>query len=816
MPMPMPVVEVVDWTSISPYFVLKCIKSGYDTTLDVNDYSQVHYFVGNDCRVPLMDGLNPHLRTYLQKAQYNIPWTLNEYLYVLNESIQFVSSSNAQVVNSSTLRYQNGIQKRCYLSFQNSAFDHDCLNTLNYLNAQWQLSQTFPIDCYEWQYRNASSFFLSSFYLANIPASGTFLFKDPTTNSGNENVNVYSVIMTLTELTRLYTTLNSNNLNPNPIRSICTLAPKSGYANNMNAAPWIVPSHSIASVKTAVPKAQLQNARDVAQTAFNVAQAAYNAALLTGTGAGAGALQQKQLQLANAQAALNAAKNKVTNYSPLTYLTHFSHTDPDPPTNDIAEQMLFLKFYLQLSFQLFSDGRDRPCAHTTVETGYTIARQYRFDIHFHIQKTLTTEDYAWILYDPLNTTPQTSNTPIYTYTSSMHPPYSSSYSLNANANALNKTWANNLQNTWSQYLHMGQPFYTLSSYMGKSKTDSRLFQKLSYAWIYSDTYFSGYRFTLTHDTSLRLKGPQEDMEFDIPIKAPTSATHYTLTRQELYAQINTFFASSSVFYHSMIGDYDDSFNTRHTLLRLNINNQYRTSDFTLVFYDDQNNNTTCQNQNNHKMWDCTLGWLLGFHNNKQYPLSTVPSPNSVRTLVGDSIVVTNLYNYFMISLDDFSQSTMNDGLVTIGRRESKLKSTVKSSLSKGSLTQHCLNGSTFFTGQQQTNKYSNGITQKQIYAANQLWFSGNNTVVLNTSSSGPFKQDLFGMIPMKVAGLPYGSSYVEFGGTLQNQERLYLGPVNISRLTIQLITDKGVTLDLNGANWSFSFVCEQLYQQNSI
>ena len=66
------------------------------------------------------------------------------------------------------------------------------------------------------------------------------------------------------------------------------------------------------------------------------------------------------------------------------------------------------------------------------------------------------------------------------------------------------------------------------------------------------------------------------------------------------------------------------------------------------------------------------------------------------------------------------------------------------------------------------------------------------------------------MIPVKTASLPSGAPYVEFGGTLQNQERVYFGPVNIQRMGIRLITDKGNALDLNNANWSFSLICEQL------
>jgi hypothetical protein len=34
-------------------------------------------------------------------------------------------------------------------------------------------------------------------------------------------------------------------------------------------------------------------------------------------------------------------------------------------------------------------------------------------------------------------------------------------------------------------------------------------------------------------------------------------------------------------------------------------------------------------------------------------------------------------------------------------------------------------------------------------------------------------------------------------------------------MTIKLVTDRGTIVDLNGANWSFSIICEQLYKQQS-
>jgi hypothetical protein len=221
-------------------------------------------------------------------------------------------------------------------------------------------------------------------------------------------------------------------------------------------------------------------------------------------------------------------------------------------------------------------------------------------------------------------------------------------------------------------------------------------------------------------------------------------------------------------------------------------------------------------------WDTTLGWILGFRNQTQYVLTksnennlasestyytdypnqafSVDTTTNIVTLTGDTSINVNLYNYLLVVLDDYCQNHLNDGLVTVTKTDydiplpSYANRTTYQCDASGQLS--IVNGK---------------LTSKQLYSANQILNTKQINQKQNVYSSGPFTQDIFALIPIKTSGLSPGQSFVDFSGTLQNQERTYFGPVNIRKMTIQLLNDKGSTLDLNGANWSFSFIAEQLY-----
>ena len=59
---------------------------------------------------------------------------------------------------------------------------------------------------------------------------------------------------------------------------------------------------------------------------------------------------------------------------------------------------------------------------------------------------------------------------------------------------------------------------------------------------------------------------------------------------------------------------------------------------------------------------------------------------------------------------------------------------------------------------------------------------------------------------------PQMKVFVLKGDDLVANERAYFGPVDIERMRVKLIDDKGNRVNLNGLEWSFTLQVEELYQ----
>lgn len=298
------------------------------------------------------------------------------------------------------------------------------------------------------------------------------------------------------------------------------------------------------------------------------------------------------------------------------------------------------------------------------------------------------------------------------------------------------------------------------------------------------------------------------------------------SRKQLKDKIQTLFDNNPLTTGSTI-TFVTNLNEEYTNIRMNINKTFYSEDYKLVFYDPISfvacNVGVVQNVT----WDSTLGWILGFHSYTEYSLRDLitadlnlyPSNlysdsagvyiNSFSTdkkiaIQGDSALITTLYNYLLVVLDDFIQNHVNAGLITITSLENDIALPTYASR----LAFQC----DPITGQRvavsATNSLNTNLSAKQLYAANQIL--EDKRTKAKSYAAGPYLKDVFALIPLKLTGMTFGQTYMEFGGTLQNQDRKYFGPVRIQKLSVKLMNDKGSVVNLNGANWSFCVICEIL------
>ena len=102
------------------------------------------------------------------------------------------------------------------------------------------------------------------------------------------------------------------------------------------------------------------------------------------------------------------------------------------------------------------------------------------------------------------------------------------------------------------------------------------------------------------------------------------------------------------------------------------------------------------------------------------------------------------------------------------------------------------------------------LTNAQLYTINEITKNREQNTVFR--GKAPTNSDTFALIPIKRGGMSTGDLYVEFGGSMQDNKRVYFGPVNIDRMRVKLVDDRGYTVDLHGAEWCFTMISENLYQ----
>ena len=301
-----------------------------------------------------------------------------------------------------------------------------------------------------------------------------------------------------------------------------------------------------------------------------------------------------------------------------------------------------------------------------------------------------------------------------------------------------------------------------------------------------------------------------------------------------------------------------SYQSNNGKININLNNYYDPSNILLNTVDSNSNldintnayftffdltgekkcYTNCVSQN--FTFNNTLGWLMGF----RLPISPIYTNGNI------PVAVLDLYGpkYLILVLDDFNQNHINNGLITITELSNKLAlpnyytPTIPTECSAFSLPTNSqretianLNNINIDTSQfiginpqnlgniledkiQLSYKKNNRIlptaprtlTQAQIYTINEIMKNKEK----NTSYRGkaPTASDTFALLPMKHIGMKTGEMYVDFSGSLQDNKRIYFGPVDIDRIHIKLLDDRGFVVDLHGSECCITLISENLYQ----
>lgn len=307
-------------------------------------------------------------------------------------------------------------------------------------------------------------------------------------------------------------------------------------------------------------------------------------------------------------------------------------------------------------------------------------------------------------------------------------------------------------------------------------------------------------------------------ENDITITIPPA----TYNRTELIAEMNAQLLTNNLTQASYFNIIEDTLQNREYIrFHTNVLKQYTSEDFKLEFYSEETF-TSCYasvSSVRSTTFDATLGWLLGFRNRTTYELNDTTienyssNSNGVITIKGDSTVSVELYDKLFLVIDDYNQNRLNDGLIT--NVPTQEISTLPSYALRNSILCDPGSQTSRVSANEQVNY--NRLTERQLFSINAINNEQANSSYAITANRklNPYSKDTFAVIPIKVSSLNNSDFYTEFGGTLQNQERIYFGPVNIKRFTVRLMTDRGDPVDLNNANWNFSLVAEQLYQNQT-
>ena len=285
------------------------------------------------------------------------------------------------------------------------------------------------------------------------------------------------------------------------------------------------------------------------------------------------------------------------------------------------------------------------------------------------------------------------------------------------------------------------------------------------------------------------------------------------TRNALINKINellktTFIASGKILSYEMSFNINDD---GYCLIDFNLNRMFQARDFKVVFFDSTFSScnigsTSIQNTT----YDSTVGYILGYRDKTEYPLGNVidSARVDVKQFISKQQLNVNIYNEFSIVLDDYNNNRLPSAIVSGLPPSTDFEIPTYAKRAASSCDE---DGNLLLSLKDKNN---NNLTAKQLSAIySNIETSQAKQTDIFRANQKVIAKDVFAVIPLNVAGLTSGELFVKEGLTLQEQTRSYFGPVDIQRISVKILTDKGTLVNLNQDNWSFSFVCEQIHDQ---